>query len=173
VYNQASTDYAELQQSAGLNCASRPTVPEQKACEATEASYINSLIAQNQYGRATTLGGTQRLRSYSNGRFYAGQSLFYGLEYRVNFAREHTPFNYYIAKGVRTGMQLSFFYERGSVADHKSDLLSDYRDSYGVGFRLLLSGVVVRADYANGSEGSEFILFFDYPWSMFSVDSPS
>jgi len=172
VYNKASTDYAFLQKNAGLHCENRPSVEQQQACEAAESSYLNSLIAENKYGRASSLGGTQRLRSFSNGRYYAGNTLFYGLEYRVNFAKEHTPFNYYIAKGVRTGMQMSFFYEQGSVADSGGDLFKDRRSSYGVGFRLLLSGVIIRADYANGSEGSEFILFFDYPWSMFSVDNP-
>jgi hypothetical protein len=32
--------------------------------------------------------------------------------------------------------------------------------------------VVIRADYAAGDEGREFILFINYPWSMFSVDNP-
>jgi hypothetical protein len=36
----------------------------------------------------------------------------------------------------------------------------------------VLSGVAIRADLANGSEGTEFILFINYPWSMFSVDNP-
>jgi len=172
VYNEASTDYNYLKQNTGLHCEGRPTIEEQRACESVEASYINSVIAQNRYGRATSLGGTQRLRSFANGRYYAGQTLFYGLEYRFNFAKEYTPFNYYIAKGVKTGMQMSLFYEQGSVADEGRDLFKDRRTSYGVGFRLLLTGVVVRADYAHGSEGSEFILFVDYPWSMFSVDNP-
>jgi hypothetical protein len=36
----------------------------------------------------------------------------------------------------------------------------------------VLSGIVIRADFAQGNEGSQFQLFITYPWSMFSVDSP-
>ena len=172
VYNQASTDYNYLKSKGGLHCEGKATIEEQQACVSAEDTYLQGLIATNKYGRATSLGGTQRLRSFDNGRFYAGQAIFYGMEYRMNLSHEHTPFNYYFAKGVRTGMQLSFFYEQGAVADTSGDLLKDRRTSYGTGFRLLLSGVVIRADVAHGSEGSKFILFVNYPWSMFSVDNP-
>lgn len=172
VYNQASTDYNELKQKAGLGCEQYPPGPRQNDCYAAEKSYIEGLIQSNRYGNASSLGGTQRLRSFANGRYYAGQTLFYGLEYRMNISRAHTPFNYYIAKGVKTGMQMSLFWEQGSVADHTRDLVKDHRTSYGVGFRLVLSGVIVRADFARGNEGNEFVLFFNYPWSMFSVDNP-
>jgi len=130
------------------------------------------LLANNQYGTATALGGTQRLRSFENGRFYAGQALFYGIEYRWNLTDERTPFNIYVAKGVRTGIQLAAFWERGTVADHSSELFKDGRSSYGIGARLVLSGVVIRFDLARGNEGVQTQLFITYPWSMFSVDNP-
>jgi len=41
-----------------------------------------------------------------------------------------------------------------------------------VGARLILSGVIIRLDIANGSEGATSQLFITYPWSMFSVDNP-
>lgn len=150
----------------GLGCD-----PVDNECLQAETERFNQIIAANQYGTATPLGGTQRLRSFANQRFYAGHSAFYGAEYRMNLTDKRTPFDVYIAKGIRTGLQLAFFAEQGSVAEHASDLFDTRKTSYGVGFRLVLSGVIIRADYANGSEGSEFVLFINYPWSMFSVDS--
>jgi hypothetical protein len=57
------------------------------------------------------------------------------------------------------------------VADH-AGVLSDGRDSYGIGFRVILSGVIIRLDFAGGDEGAQTQLFITYPWSMFSVDNP-
>jgi len=169
--DRVDADFATLQSERGLGCSTLPPGPEQDNCLEVEARYINELIAYNKYGNATPLGGTQRLRSFSNNRFYAGHSVFYGLEYRLNLTDERVPFNIYLAKGIRTGLQLAFFAEQGSVSDHYSDLFDNLKTSYGVGFRLVLTGVIIRADYSIGDEGPAFILFINYPWSMFSVDS--
>lgn len=170
---KATTDYETLRTKAGLGCADVPAGEERERCLQTEASLIEQQVVQNRYGRATALGGTQRLRSFANGRYYGGQSLFYGAEYRWNLTDERTPFDIFVARGVRTGIQIALFAEQGSVAERFADLWKGRRSSYGVGFRLVLSGVVIRADLAAGDEGSEFILFINYPWSMFSVDNPS
>ena len=172
VVNEGETDFAVLQQESGLNCNQYPAGVERDTCLATEQQFIDNTIANNRYGTATSLGGTQRLRSYGNYRFYASKALSYGIEYRWNLTDEHTPFDIIIAKGIRTGIQLAAFWERGMVAERVSDLLVDGRDSYGVGFRLILSGVIIRFDYATGDEGSQSQLFITYPWSMFSVDNP-
>ena len=172
ITRQAPTDFTTLQTLNGLNCTAIPPGPEQDQCIQTEANFINQQIAANRYGTATSLGGTQRLRSFDNGRFFAGNSLSYGVEYRWNLTDEYTPFNFYIAKGVRTGMQLAFFAEQGSVAEESSDLFENTKSSYGLGFRLILTGVVIRMDLADGDEGTTFQLFITYPWSMFSVDNP-
>ena len=173
VTREGLTDYAALQQRYGLNCNQYPIGPDRNACQAAEAKLLAGSQANNQYGNASALGGTQRLRSFDNGRYYAGQALFYGAEYRWNLTDERTPFNIYVAKGVRTGIQLAAFCERGMVADEFSDLLKDGRNSYGVGARLVLSGVIIRFDLATGDEGAKSQLFITYPWSMFSVDNPS
>jgi len=136
-----------------------------------DANLINQRIAANQYGTAALPGGTQRLRSFSNYRFRAAQALFYGAEYRWNLTDEHRPFNLYFAKGIRTGIQLALFAEQGTVADESSQLFKNFKTSVGAGMRVVLTGVVIRMDFANGNEGSEFTVFIDYPWSMFSVDS--
>lgn len=172
VTREGETDFATLQQTHGLNCTQYPPGPERDDCLATEERFINNMIANNRYGTASPLGGTQRLRSFDNYRFYASQALSYGVEYRWNLTDERTPFNIYIAKGIRTGLQLAAFWERGMVSENTGDLLSDGRDSYGVGFRLILSGVVIRFDYARGDEGAQTQIFITYPWSMFSVDNP-
>lgn len=172
VTREGLTDYTLLQQRYGLNCNQYPIGPDRDACLSAEAKLLAGTLANHQYGTATALGGTQRLRSFDNGRFYAGQVLSYGAEYRWNLTDERTPFNIYVAKGVRTGIQLAAFWERGMVADEFSNLFKDRRDSYGVGARLVLSGVVIRFDLARGQEGTQSQLFITYPWSMFSVDHP-
>jgi hypothetical protein len=172
VTRRGETDFATLQVTDGLNCGAYPPGPTQDECLATEAKHINNLIAHNRYGTASPLGGTQRLRAFDNGRFYAGQALFYGVEYRWNLTDERTPFNIYVARGIRTGIQLAAFWERGTVADNTGDLFGKSRTSYGVGARLILSGVIIRLDYAQGEEGFQSQLFITYPWSMFSVDQP-
>ncbi len=66
---------------------------------------------------------------------------------------------------MRTGLQVAFFGEVGSVSETSSDLWNETRTSYGTGLRLVAaSGAVYRADIAYGSEGSETTVFFFYPW---------
>lgn len=172
VTRQGLTDTTLLQQRYGLNCTQYPVGPSRDACQATEDKLLAGKLANNTYGTASPLGGTQRLRSYDNWRYYAGQSLFYGIEYRWNLTDERTPFNIYLAKGVRTGIQLAAFWERGMVADEFGQLFKNGRESYGIGARMILSGVIIRFDLANGREGVQSQLFITYPWSMFSVDNP-
>jgi outer membrane protein assembly factor BamA len=166
------TDYTLLQQRYGLNCGQYTVPADQAACQDTEAKLLDGMLANNQNGTATFLGGTQRLRSFDNGRFYAGQAMSYGVEYRWNLTDERTPFDIFIAKGIRTGIQLAAFWERGMVADQFSELYKDGRNSYGIGARVVLSGVIIRFDVARGPEGGQSQLWITYPWSMFSVDNP-
>ena len=173
VTGAASTDFADLQQKIGLNCDALPAGSSRDQCLATETEQINGRIAENSHGTAYSLGGTQRLRSFDGGRFQAGHAVFYGAEYRWNLTDEHTPFNIYIAKGIRTGIQVAFFAEQGTVFDAWKDQWKNMKTSYGTGFRIVLSGVIIRLDVARGNEGGTFLLFINYPWSMFSVDSPS
>jgi len=170
ITRQATTDFNELKNKIGLNCTNLPSAG-QANCLETETQIINEQIAENQYGNATPIGGTQRLRSYPNGRYFAGHSLFYGAEFRWNLNDVRKPFNIGIAKGVQTGFQIAFFAEKGGVADEIKDLQKNMKSSYGVGFRMLLSGVIFRVDLANGEEGATTQMFINYPWSLFSVDT--
>jgi len=172
ITSQATTDREELRRESGLRCESIADPAERTRCEQTENQFLDEAIAGNRFGRATALGGTQRLRSYPNGRFYAGNAVFCGTELRWNVTEERTLMDWLFLRGLRTNLQLAFFAGTGGVADHTGDLHRDMRSSYGVGFRLLFSGVTIRLDYAIGDEGDEFQFFIDYPWSMFSVDNP-
>ncbi len=133
---------------------------------------VDSIVARNIHGIASSLGGTQRLRSYPGGRFYAGHSVFWGGEIRWNLSDVSNPFDLYFARSVHTGFQLAFFAEQGSVGDDPSELFEDMRTSCGLGFRILLSGVVLRLDWATGEEGAMTQMFLGYSWGLFSVDSP-
>ena len=111
------------------------------------------------------IGGYERLRSYPGGRFVGAHTIHYAAEFRWNLTEEATPFDYFIWKDVRTGLQVAFFAETGSVADTEDELGDKFASSYGVGFRLVsASGNVYRADIAAGGEGSETSLIFFYPW---------
>ncbi len=172
ISHQGSTDYSELQGRFGFSCSTIADAAARAGCEGAESQYLNSIINYNRYGTATPLGGSQRLRAYPGGRYYAGETLFFGTEYRWNLTEEYTPINWYILKGHRTNMQMSFFAEAGSVAETSAGLTDKFKYTYGLGFRMLFEGVTLRADFARGDEGKEVILFIDYPFSMYSVDSP-
>jgi len=165
VRHEGETDPAALQQQLGLNCASIPVAAQQQFCN----EFISTTAAANQFGTATTLGGFDRLRSYPQGRFKGAHTLFMGAEYRWNLTDEATPFDIFLMKGVRTSIQLAFFYETGVTSDNKSDLSkgSQFRSSYGAGFRIVTGqGVVFRADLAYGQEGINSAIFIGYPWEL-------
>ena len=124
--------------------------------------------ATNKYGSAGSLGGTERLSSFVGGRFSGAHVEFRGMEFRWNLSDEKTAFDWYFIKDIRTGFQIAFFYEEGTVADKANDLWNEKRTSVGLGTRLVTgSGFVYRLDYANGKEGGSTIVIFDYPWGTF------
>ncbi len=139
--------------------------PSNTACLNAELQRVNNIIAANRYGTATPLGGTDRLRSYADGRFSGAHTEFIGIELRSNFVEDAEPFDYFIWKDIRTSIQLAVFAEVGTVAETRDDLWKETRSSIGIGARLVTaSGSVYRADWATGEEGSEFSVFFFYPW---------
>ncbi len=165
VTRQGETDRAALQQQLGLPCGSLTDPTQQQFCN----EVIDTTIANNRFGTATQLGGFDRLRSYPQGRFKGAHTLFFGAEYRWNLTDERTPFDIFVMKGVRTSIQLAFFYETGVTSDTRSDLYrrNDMRDSYGTGLRIVTaSGVVLRADLAHGKEGFSSAIFIGYPWEL-------
>lgn len=134
-------------------------------CDSAIQEVVQDQVAQNSYGSADSLGGRSRLRSFVGGRFGGAHSEFLGAEFRWNLTNENTPFDIWIMKDLRTGVQLAFFYETGTVADQREDLWRSSRYSTGVGARLVTgSGFIYRFDAAYGDEGVATTLFIDYPW---------
>lgn len=160
VKKKGNTSAADVRQELGLNCDALDS-----QCLSSEQKLVDSIIKDRTNGSSESLGGKERLRSYPQGRFQGGHSAFLGFEYRLNFKQEVVPFNYLFWKDVRTGVQVAFFGEAGTVSETYGDLWKEKRYSYGTGVRLVTaSGAVYRADIANGSEGNELTVFFMYPW---------
>ncbi len=170
VTRQAETDPTKLKTVLGLGCAALQDALSRIYCRATQDKRVAERIALNNYGRATPMGGTQRLRAFPNARFAAGNDEFYGTELRYNLNEESTPINWGLIKGVRNNFQLALFYERGTVWDGNGNERL-WRHSYGVGFRLIFEGVTLRADWAKGEEGGQSQIFIDYPWGLFAIDN--
>jgi len=160
VTKKGNTNPADIRAELGLNCD-----PLDTECLDSEQKLVDVFINHRTNGTSANLGGKDRLRSYPQDRFKGGHSAFLGVEYRWNFKQEVAPFNYLFWKDVRTGLQVAFFGEAGSVSEKSGDLWDETRYSYGTGIRLVAaSGAVYRADIANGNEGSELTVFFFYPW---------
>lgn len=164
VSSKGETDPAKIQNQRGINCSDPALTPQQQQyC----ADAVNLVIANNTYGTATSLGGFDRLRSYSQGRYRGAHTLFYGSEFRWNLTDEAKPFNLFIMKDIRTSVQLAAFYEIGSTADRRDDVGKTWRKSYGIGFRMITaSGVVFRGDIADGHDGISTAIFIGYPWEL-------
>jgi hypothetical protein len=164
VTRKGETDPAKLQEQQHINC-NDPNLnqDQQKFCN----EVIDNMIANNKFGTATALGGFSRLRSYSQGRYKGAHTLFYGTEVRWNLTDEATPFDIFVMKDIRTAVQIAAFYENGSTADLWGDVGKTWRDSYGLGLRMVTaSGVVFRADLAYGREGFAPEIFIGYPWEI-------
>ena len=160
VTREGNLDPAAIANSLNSNCASNHTV-----CLQAEKELVNMFINERKYGTASHLGGDKVLRGFPGDRYKGAHSALIGAEYRWNLKQESTPFDYFIWKDVRTGIQWAFFGELGTVSEVSSDLWKETRYSVGTGVRLITgSGGVYRADFAYGNEGSELIIIFDYPW---------
>jgi outer membrane protein assembly factor BamA len=163
VNRKGETDPDQIEAELGIDC-DLLSADLQTDCQ----SIVNNEVAQNTYGSVGSLGGLSRLRSFPDNRFSGSQVRFYGIEYRWNLVEESEPFDYFLAKDIRTVFQLAAFYERGAIADSKSELDASMRDSWGIGARLVTqSGLIFRADWATGDEGDELSIIFGYPWEIF------
>ncbi|MCW8957322.1 MAG: outer membrane protein assembly factor [Gammaproteobacteria bacterium] len=160
VRTAGDTDPDHIRAEIGLNCDISDS-----QCLQSEQQLVDNFINERSFGTATSLGGLERLRAYPDDRFTGAHMAFLGAEFRLNFIQEATPFNYLIWKDIRTGYQLAFFAEAGTVSERSSELWDEHRYSFGTGFRLLTaSGSVYRADIAYGDEDVEVAVFFFYPW---------
>ncbi len=159
VTREGQTDLTVLEQELGIDCQG------DSECETARDNLVQNNWATNKYGTASSLGGDERLRGYPFGRYNGAHVRFYGAEFRWNLSEETKPFDWFIWKDVRTGTQVAFFYETGTVADTEEDLGTLTRSNYGIGFRLVTaSGFVYRPEVAMGEEGVAASMTFNYPW---------
>ena len=168
ISEQGLTDENAFRNKFGLGCDLEKEVA---ACRVAEERRTKYWLERNRFGKASALGGINRMRAYSLGRFYAGNSSNYSLEYRLNFSEKQTPINWIIMGGMRTVLQAAFFYEVGSVSDDVSELHNNMRTSFGVGFRTIISGLIYRFDLAKGDDGIAPTLFINYPLALGTLGS--
>lgn len=167
VQDEGETDLDAIRDRQGIDCSLNPETEDE--CNKNLDEIIAQTYANNKYGTASSLGGVLNMRSYPQGRFYAAHTMFYGSEFRWNLTEEFTPFNVFFAKGVRTSLQLAFFYEKATLADKLEDMGKEWVESYGTGLRVVLAGgFIFRLDIANGQEGVQTQLFLNYPWGLFN-----
>ncbi len=160
IRSKGDTNPSSVRQRVALGCP-----PGDAACQAAEDSQVNNAILRNRNGNSQSLGGDGLMRGYSDSRYQSAHTLYYGAELRWNLTQEFTPFDYFIWKDVRTGVQLAFFYEQGTVAETSGALGQTWRSDYGVGLRMVTgSGAVFRADYAVGKEGGQPVIIVNYPF---------
>ncbi len=163
VTREGLTDESLVRALMSLDCENSS---DYDSCQATEDRRIEDYIAANKYGTATSLGGANRLQAYDMNRFTAGHSAYQAIEYRMNLSTVEAPINYYLVGGLKTVLQLAFFAERGTVSDDSSELDTNYKNSFGVGIRTIISNIVYRFDLAMGDEGIKPTLFFFYPMDL-------
>lgn len=160
----------DIRGSLTYQCSTIEDIHKRDRCDELTNQYVKDKKSDNGHGSAIPIGGTQRMQAYSTNRFTGAHSQTFGTEFRLNLTQEFSPFNIGILSGIRTGLQLAAFYEVGTVTDHLNQLYQKnlYRNSYGGGVRLLLaSGFVIRMDFAQGHEGNQSVLIFQYPWNVF------
>lgn len=163
VRSKGESDRGTVESIYGFDCT-LGTVAEQEDCN----KVVDNIISGNRYGTAGGLGGTSRLRAYPMDRYKGAHIRFAGIEYRWYITDESTPFDIFIAKDIRTSIQMAFFYEAGTVADRNSDLYDKFRTDAGLGIRMITEGgFILRGDVAYGREGSGVSIIISYPWESF------
>ncbi len=161
VTRQGDTDLAvnQAEWEARLGCGGVA------ACVQEAAELAQSYVDANTNGTSAYLGGMSRMRAYPESRFQGAHTFYFSAEFRWNLTQEVTPFDYFIWRDVRTGLQVAFFYELGSVSETADTLGDQTRSDVGVGFRLVGgSGEVYRADIAVGDEGGNVVIVVNYPF---------
>ena len=133
-------------------------------CQAILNELYARQVAEAENGKATSLGGTNRLRGYRTNRFYDSYTNFRGVEFRWYVHEAQNAFNYFLEKGTFAGLQLAFFYEEGTVSPDKGSLWKNMRSSYGAGTRFLFNTIIVRIDRGFGEEGGQTTFFVGYPF---------
>ena len=78
-----------------------------------------------------------------------------------------------IVNSANTGETVGLiFYDQGTVsADLGRNLWTNFKDTYGMGLRFITGSTVFRFDYGNSDEGSQTIIYYDYPfyWKVCTI----
>jgi len=118
------------------------------------------------FTQGASLGGFYRMRGYPFNRFHDRSVIYTTAEYR--YTLKWNPLgNISWLKFLKADwMQLVGFAEGGRVADEYDlgELFSDWKLDAGVGLRFLMSGGVIRLDFAVSDEGSQVWAMFGQPF---------
>ncbi len=118
------------------------------------------------FTQGANLGGFYRMRGYPFNRFHDRSVIYTTAEYR--YTLKWNPMgNISWLKFLNTDwMQLVGFVEGGRVADEYDlgELLSDWKFDAGAGLRFLMSGGIIRVDFAVSDEGSQVWAMFGHPF---------
>lgn len=137
---------------------------EGSSCEDPESLRCGIAREEARKGNATALGGTLRLRGYPSNRFFDSYTNFQGIEFRWYLLEVEKAFDVIVQRGIYTSLQLAAFYEQGTVAPDTSEIWENFKNSYGVGVRAVLTSLVVRMDFGFSDEGNETTVFVGYPF---------
>ncbi len=98
-------------------------------------------------GYSTRHGRSNTLRGFGRNRFFGESAALFNFEYR------YTVYNYRDWK-----MDTVLFWDEGQVFNNFGEFqLQDFRESYGIGFRVsLLNNVLMSIELAHGDEGTQF-----------------
>ena len=134
-------------------------------CQNILDEYYERDLNESKKGRATSLGGIERLRGYPEGRFFDEHTNFRAIELRYYFNPIDIKFDLIFAKGLLAEFQLAGFYDQGTVSpDLGENLWKNFKDTRGIGLRLITGSAVSRIDYGISDEGGETIIYWDYPF---------
>ncbi len=145
-------------------CSDKQLVIYPKCQDIVDETYKRDL-ENSKKGRATALGGYERLRGYPEGRFFDEHTNFRGIEIRYYLNSVDIDFDLLIAKGFLAEFQLAGFYEQGTVSPDLGDnFWNNFKESYGFGLRIITGSAVGRLDFGFSSEGGATTAYWDYPF---------
>ena len=133
------------------------TGTEQQTCIKLEESLIAYVLASNQYGTASAIGGGAGLRSYGEQFFRGANTFLEGLEVEYQIP------NFSVFKGDRK-LHLVAFAESAQVNDQLEDSFDDSLHSVGLGLRTYADDLVLCLETAHGENGNAWAFRAGMPY---------
>ena len=118
------------------------------------------------FTQGANLGGFYRMRGYPFNRFHDRSVIYTTAEYRYTLKWNPLGGISWLQFLKTDWMQLVGFVEAGRVADEYDlgELFSDWKFDAGAGLRFLMSGGVIRLDFAVSDESSQVWVMFGQPF---------